>query len=1138
MMAVAQDWQHTYDASGNAAVRTVASANSPPQILGQPQTQIVQPGELASFSGVMADARGLNYQWRFNGANLPGSTRDTLLLANVSALNEGPYTLVVANNSGSVTSAPAMLLFDSDRDGLPDSWEIVSFGSITNQRSLGDFDGDGLSNLDEFRDGTNPTNSAAFRPRLTLAAIGSGFGEVTSVPLKRSYDLGELVTLSATPHEPSLFRDWTGSLNTVSNPVSLTMNTNKTMRGRFVAAVPPPPGLIALWRAETDASDTVGGHDGVFYSGTNVVAPSVTSTGMVGGAFSFDGAVHVRVPNSATLKPAQFTAEAWVYPTVQSGDFQTIISSGSSQGGVGPWFLQIVSGFPRFTFNAANSVEAPSQIPSNQWTHLAISFDGSTKRLYVNGLLAISFFFPAAFVYDATAPLTIGSDWRANASIYRFNGSVDEVALYDRALADSEIADIYYAEAAGRILDAPYFTSAAQMPLAYLGAGYTQQVAAVLGMSPISFELTGGALPPGMTLSPSAVVGGVPSAAGSYYFTLRATDAADVSTEQRATLVVVDRVTPPAGLVGWWRAESNALDSAGANHGMLSNGVMFAEGEVGQAFTFNGVNQSVIIPDAPALRPASVTLEAWVKLNTTVGRQYLFSKLVGFVNYESYALYLELPGGIVGRVGDITNFGTTISAGNLVTGRWYHVAYTFEGVFKQQFLYLDGVPIASGTGNKSIGYDAQPVLLGRDNFNGGPNFFFNGSLDEPAIYNRALSRAEIASIYQARTAGKSTAGPYLDAPSQLPDATAAQTYGFTFTSPRGTTPLAFALVSGQLPSGLILNSAGLLSGTPANSGNFNFVVRTTDAAARSNEQAFTLQVFEPVRAPAGLVAWWRAENNALDTVGSIPGFLTNGVTFLPGKVGQSFALNGINQCVVIPDVPALRVTSLTFETWVLFDVFSGGNALTVFTKPLGIGRNHSYILRRSGGVLFGAVGDAAGQAEAVSAEFTPISGRWYHLAYAFDDAYDVQALYVDGALAASGTVTKSIGYDTQPVLLGRDTVHGVPGEFLQGRIDEAALYNRALSAGEIASIYNAGPLGKQDLTPLPPIMLSASVEAGVLLISFDAAIGRTYAVLTSDILDATWTVSTNITAVSTHVIYTQSLTNAPQRFYRVSTTEH
>ena len=53
-----------------------------------------------------------------------------------------------------------------------------------------------------------------------------------------------------------------------------------------------------------------------------------------------------------------------------------------------------------------------------------------------------------------------------------------------------------------------------------------------------------------------------------------------------------------------------------------------------------------------------------------------------------------------------------------------------------------------------IGYHSQPVLLGRGTEFGSPTAFLRGSIDEAAIYNRALGGVEIASIYQAGAAGK------------------------------------------------------------------------------------------------------------------------------------------------------------------------------------------------------------------------------------------------------------------------------------------------------------------------------------------------------------------------------------------------
>jgi hypothetical protein len=72
------------------------------------------------------------------------------------------------------------------------------------------------------------------------------------------------------------------------------MDRHKTVRARFAAAVPLAPGLIALWRGETDANDLIGGHHGSFFTGTAITAPSITAAGKVGGAFNVGRALHRR----------------------------------------------------------------------------------------------------------------------------------------------------------------------------------------------------------------------------------------------------------------------------------------------------------------------------------------------------------------------------------------------------------------------------------------------------------------------------------------------------------------------------------------------------------------------------------------------------------------------------------------------------------------------------------------------------------------------------------------------------------------------------------------------------------------------------------------------------------------------------
>ena len=231
----------------------------------------------------------------------------------------------------------------------------------------------------------------------------------------------------------------------------------------------------------------------------------------------------------------------------------------------------------------------------------------------------------------------------------------------------------------------------------------------------------------------------------------------------------------------------------------------------------------------------------------------------------------------------------------------------------------------------------------------------------------------------------------------------------------------------------------MFSGVPTSTGNFAFSVRATDAAGLFNEQLCTLHVLDRVPAPAGLVGWWKAEGNAQDSAGTNHGVLRNGAAFSAGKVGQAFSFDGNDDFIEIPDAPTLRPVSLTLEAWVAFEATSG--VRVYFAKPVGTGVSDSYALWLESGTLRGAVGDAAGIGPILNAPFSPAPGLWYHVAYTFDDGIKQQALYIDGAQVAIGAVTKSIGYDTQPLFLGRDTENGMPNFFLQGRIDEAAIYN-------------------------------------------------------------------------------------------------
>ena len=145
----------TYDVNGNQTSQQLATAG-PPVVHGSTPSQVVSPGGISGFSINVATTLAVTYQWYFNGVAIAGATGDSLLLTNISLANEGNYTVVATNSSGSVTSGTFRLGIDFSGNGLPDTWEMTYFGNL-NQTADEDYDGDGISNLDEFINGTDPT---------------------------------------------------------------------------------------------------------------------------------------------------------------------------------------------------------------------------------------------------------------------------------------------------------------------------------------------------------------------------------------------------------------------------------------------------------------------------------------------------------------------------------------------------------------------------------------------------------------------------------------------------------------------------------------------------------------------------------------------------------------------------------------------------------------------------------------------------------------------------------------------------------------------------------------------------------------------------------------------------------------------
>jgi hypothetical protein len=465
--------------------------------------------------------------------------------------------------------------------------------------------------------------------------------------------------------------------------------------------------------------------------------------------------------------------------------------------------------------------------------------------------------------------------------------------------------------------------------------------------------------------------------------------------------------TPPNGLISWWRAEGNAEDAVDGNHGALLNGVRFTNGVAGQAFSFDGADDRVVVSNSPSLNfgpGQDFSIEAWVRpqvSSTAFGIMSIVDKRLApnIVQGQGYEFCL-VDGRVTCRLSDsIADIGTGYGpAGpDLRDGNFHHVAMTVDRESPTGGrLYVDGqvVLVFDPTVEPGDLSNGEPLRIGN---HATPSLFayFKGAIDEVALYNRALATNEVAAIFAAGSAGK-CAPP-----------------------PPPCVPAADNLVSWWRAEDDAKDTAD---------GNHGVLQGDVTFAPGKVGRAFAF---------AGTNASVNIPASSSLNVGA----------------GGGFSLEAwIKPSTVALERPIVEWNSVT-----------GGNPYPYgvhlwISVPVGYGAGP--------GCLYANIVDTAGGFHWLTSAGGLINTNVFqHVALTYNKATGLAVLYLNGAVVAEknlGSFTPQTSYN---LFLGRRPGGVAAAYSWAGLMDEVSLYARALGPAEIRAIYNADRAGK---CPPPP----------------------------------------------------------------------
>ena len=172
------------------------------------------------------------------------------------------------------------------------------------------------------------------------------------------------------------------------------------------------------------------GNDGEIYGAT-------WTTGIIGNALDFHGNDYVEITPPPMLISGQLTVSAWTKIRDINMGYDNAIMCQDDGGTDRVFQLDMHEG--KFVWHRMGpDVFGNDDVVANRWYHVAATFDGTTHKLYVDGVLNNQM--ADSMTFSSTLPVHLG---QRNDGEFTMDGIIDEVLIYDRALNDDEILTLY-----------------------------------------------------------------------------------------------------------------------------------------------------------------------------------------------------------------------------------------------------------------------------------------------------------------------------------------------------------------------------------------------------------------------------------------------------------------------------------------------------------------------------------------------------------------------------------------------------------------------------------------------------------------------------------------------------------------------